>query len=89
VHNTNILHTISPGIKDNTTYRQTFFYNQVSTRNSVKSIDGYDFKVNDNYLFSVGGKYNEPLDEASFSAADRIEVGEGQKIPLWLFGFLY
>lgn len=89
VQNTNILHTISPGIKDNTTYRQTFFYNQVSTRNIVKSVEGYDFKVNEHFLFSVGGKYNEPIDDESYAAADRIEIGEGRKIPLWLFGFLY
>ncbi len=25
----------------------------------------------------------------SFVAADNIEVGFGNKIPLWLFGFLY
>jgi len=27
--------------------------------------------------------------ENSFVAADEIEVGFGNKIPLWLFGFLY
>jgi predicted AAA+ superfamily ATPase len=89
MQNTNLIYTVAPTNKDNATYRQTFFYNQVSTKNRLKSVEGYDFKVNDSYLFTVGGKYNEPTTANSFSAADRIEIGEGNKIPLWLFGFLY
>jgi len=89
MQNTNLLHTVAPGNRDNATYRQTFFYNQVSSKNSLKSVEGFDFKVNDNYLFTIGGKYSEPTTVNSYSAADRIEIGEGNKIPLWLFGFLY
>jgi uncharacterized protein len=89
MQNTNLIYSVAPANKDNATYRQTFFYNQVSNKNSLKSVEGFDFKVNDNYLFSVGGKYNDPISEESYSAADRIEIGEGNKIPLWLFGFLY
>lgn len=89
LQNTNILNTVAPGNSDNATFRQTFFYNQVSTKNSVKSVNGFDFKVNENYLFTVGGKYNEPARANGYAAADRIEVGEGRKVPLWLFGFLY
>jgi uncharacterized protein len=55
----------------------------------VKSADGFDFKINDKYSFVIGGKYIEPDKNQGFAAADRIEVGEGRKIPLWLFGFLY
>lgn len=89
MQNTNLLHTVAPANKDNATYRQTFFYNQVSNKNSLKWVDGFDFKVNEKYLFTVGGKYNEPATPENYSAADRIEIGEGNKIPLWLFGFLY
>jgi predicted AAA+ superfamily ATPase len=89
LQNTNLLNTVAPGNRDNTTFRQTFFYNQVATKNSVKSVEGFDFKVNDKYLFTVGGKYNEPAKANGYAAADRIEIGEGHKIPLWLFGFLY
>ncbi|MFA9390821.1 MAG: AAA family ATPase [Prolixibacteraceae bacterium] len=89
IQNTNILNTISPANKDNSTYRQTFFCNQVGTKNSIKTVEGYDFKVNEKYLFTVGGKYTEPINTGGYSAADRIEIGEGNKIPLWLFGFLY
>ena len=89
LQNTNILHTVAPANKDNSTLRQTFFCNQVGIKNSIKSADGFDFKVNDEYLFTVGGKYNEPVNKTAFAAADRIEVGSERKIPLWLFGFLY
>lgn len=52
-----------------------------------------DFIVDGRYLFEVGGKgkgfaqiRNIP---DSYVAADDIEFGFGNKIPLWLFGFLY
>lgn len=42
-------------------------------------------------LFEVGGKgYARIADRPdSFIIADNIESGFGNKIPLWLFGFLY
>lgn len=88
LHNTNILNTVVPSNNDNATYRQTFFCNQVGMRNNLKSGDSCDFKVNDRYQFNVGGKYLEASGR-TYAASDRIEVGEGRKIPLWLFGFLY
>ena len=45
------------------------------------------------YLFEVGGKSKNQKQiagiENSFIAADDIEFGFENKIPLWLFGFLY
>ena len=45
--------------------------------------------MNEKYNFSIGGKYAEPIEPDGYAASDRIEIGEGRKIPLWLFGFLY
>ena len=89
LQNTNFLNTVVPANRDNSTYRQTFFYNQVSFKNKLKSVDGFDFNVNDKYTFNVGGKHIEPTTPECYVASDRIEIGEGRKIPLWLFGFLY
>jgi uncharacterized protein len=89
LQNTNFLKTVVPAYRDNTTYRQTFFYNQVVYNNKLKAVEGFDFNVNDQYNFIVGGKYTDPTDTACYTASDRIEVGESRKIPLWLFGFLY
>ncbi len=45
------------------------------------------------YIFEVGGSrksFNQIKDlPDSFVAADDIESGYGNKIPLWLVGFLY
>lgn len=89
LQNTNFLKTVVPANRDNATYRQTFFYSQVGYKNDLKAAEGFDFKVNNQYFFNVGGKYSEPTNQKTYSASDRIEVGEGNKIPLWLFGFLY
>jgi len=52
-----------------------------------------DFLVDEKYLFEIGGK-NKSFKQIkdipnSFVVADNIEIGFGNKIPLWLFGFLY
>jgi len=52
-----------------------------------------DFLVEDKFLFEVGGRtksFNQIKDiDNSFIAYDDVEIGAGNKIPLWLFGFLY
>jgi predicted AAA+ superfamily ATPase len=89
LHNTNLMYAIDEGNINNKLLRQTFFYNQVGYKNQIRSSANADFKVNDQYHFSVGGKYTEPVEEGYFAAADMIEIGEGNIIPLWLLGFLY
>ncbi|HAH25606.1 MAG TPA: AAA family ATPase [Prolixibacteraceae bacterium] len=89
LHNTNLMYAIEPSNITNKTLRQTFFYNQVGYQHSVKSSEKADFKVNEEYHFSVGNKYTVPVAEDSYAAADMIELGNGRTIPLWLFGFLY
>ncbi|HEX7583573.1 MAG TPA: AAA family ATPase [Prolixibacteraceae bacterium] len=89
LHNTNLMYAIDPENISSKILRQTFFYNQVGYQHQIKSSGKADFKVNDQYHFSVGGKYTLPAEEDSFAAADMIEAGNGNIIPLWLFGFLY
>ena len=88
LHNTNLLYTVAPENIENENVRHTFFYNQVGYKNTVKSSADCDFKVGGKYDFVVGGKYLMPKDDG-YAAVDRIEIGEGNRIPLWLFGFLY
>jgi len=52
-----------------------------------------DFLVNGKYLFEVGGA-QKTFDQIadipySYLAIDDVEVGNGNRIPLWLFGCLY
>ena len=52
-----------------------------------------DLLVDRRYLFEVGGarkSFAQIKDiPDSFIAADDIPIGLGNKIPLWLFGFLF
>lgn len=52
-----------------------------------------DVLVDDKYLLEVGGKKKKFAQIAdvsnSYVVADNIEVGIGNKIPLWIFGMLY
>jgi len=89
LQNTNLLHIIAPDNINNRNLRLTFLYNQMAYHHKVSSSSDYDFRVDDQFNFSVGGKYTQAEGANSFAAADMIEVGEGNTIPLWLFGFLY
>ena len=75
------------------TIRETFFMNQVSKDHQLISPKNGDFLVDEKYLFEIGGKdksFRQIKDmQNSFVASDEIERGFGNKIPLWLFGFLY
>jgi hypothetical protein len=88
MHNTNLLYAIAPTNTDNINLRQTFFYNQVDYICTITNSTKADFLVNNMYHFTVGGRKTEPV-PGIYAAADVIEIGEGNKIPLWLFGFLY
>lgn len=75
------------------TVRETFFINQLSAIATVNYPRKGDFLVNHKHLFEVGGK-GKKFDQikdipASYLAIDDTEIGHGNRIPLWLFGFLY
>ncbi|MDD2652404.1 MAG: AAA family ATPase [Sulfurimonas sp.] len=73
--------------------RESFFVSQLKQKYSVKCAHLGDFKVDNRYIFEVGGKnkdFKQIKDVSdSFVVADDIEIGFGNKIPLWLFGFVY
>lgn len=75
------------------TLREVFFVSQLSQGHEVRYPNKADFLVDDQYLFEIGGesKTNQQISHAAqaYLALDGIEHGRGQRIPLWLFGFLY
>lgn len=91
--NTNLAYAFSGENNDKGNVRETFFLNQLSQNHQVTYPKQGDFLVDQKYLFEIGGKkkdYKQIANiENSFIAADDIEYGFGNKIPLWLFGFLY
>jgi len=101
MYNTNLMRAISKQA-DIGTQRETFFVNQIksSLYNTPSLLDENilldkygDFRVLNRYTVEIGGK-NKSFKQIenianSFVIADGIESGFGNKIPLWLFGFLY
>ena len=101
MYNTSLMKSISQNV-DKGTQRETFFVNQIKSAlyNKATLIDENillsqygDFKVLNTYTVEVGGKNKSFKQieniENSFVVADDIESGFGNKIPLWLFGFVY
>lgn len=91
--NTNLMHVLSSENPKIGNMRETFFANQVSLIASMQYSEVGDFLVDNRFTIEIGGrnktrKQLKGYPEA-FVAADDIEYGHGQTIPLWLFGFLY
>ena len=97
--NTNLMYTKDPDIGN---IRETFFVNQLDNYyinkanlndEGIFASDRGDFYCEEKYIFEIGGKSKsfEQIKDISnsFVAADDIEIGFGNKIPLWLFGLLY
>ena len=91
--NTNLLYTIAPQNVQIGHVRETFFANQLAYKHLVEYTDVGDFKIDQTLTFEIGGKHKTKEQvknlQNAFIAADDIEIGFQEKIPLWLFGFLY
>ena len=92
--NSNILYALSSDGVNIGTVRETFFVNQLAYEHNVEySSSKADFLIDKKYTFEVGGKNKDggqlPKEKNSFIASDDTEYVLGNKIPLWLFGFLY
>ena len=91
--NSNIMHALT--VETNSgTVRETFFLNQLRCAgHSVAYPPQGDFLVDGRHLFEIGGKgkgFDQIKDMPnSYVVNDGVETGIGNKIPLWLFGFLY
>lgn len=90
--NTNLMSALGNGVSKGT-QRETFFANQVGSVAALLMPKQGDFLADEKYLFEVGGTqktFNQIADlPNSYLAIDGIEVGNGKRIPLWLFGCLY
>ena len=79
--------------RDQGALRETFFVNQLKDLFKITASDKGDFLLNDKYTVEIGGK-DKKFDQIkglknAYIAADRMEIGSGNKIPLYLFGMLY
>jgi predicted AAA+ superfamily ATPase len=93
LNNTNLMFALIEGLPNKGNLRETFFMNQVRIAGNLEYTNDGDFLFAGKYTFEVGGKTKggnqiKNLQDA-FIVADDIETGVGNKVPLWLFGFLY
>ena len=90
--NTNLMYALVQQV-DAGVRRETYFFNQVRKDHEISFSGIGDFEVDGKFVFEVGGKgkgFGQIKDVPnSYVVNDDIEVGIGNKIPLWMFGFLY
>jgi predicted AAA+ superfamily ATPase len=93
LNNTNLMYALA---KENTNVgnlRETFFVNQFKNLAVIHLADQGDFLIDEKFTFEIGGKNKKQIQiqniDNSFIAKDNIEIGAGNVIPVWLFGFLY
>lgn len=93
LNNPNLVYTLADAQSNQGTLRETYFLNQLQVHHSANWSDKGDFLVDGKYTFEIGGKNKTRKQilgiENAWIAADNIEYAEHNKIPLWLFGFLY
>ena len=93
LENTNLAFALQNDRVNSGSLRETFFLNQVSLRHQVTLPKQGDFYVDNKFTFEVGGK-NKTIKQIAnidnaFIVSDNIDYGFQNKIPLWIFGFLY
>ncbi len=92
LQNTNLLYLTQSNVNIGT-IRETFFANQLGIKHQLTLAHQGDFMVNDAYTFEVGGAGKSFHQIAgiknSYLAIDEMPLGFKNRIPLWLFGFMY
>jgi len=91
LQNPNLLHAIAMSEPSIDAFHETFFINQFQVSHSIRSNGKLgEFIIDNTLTFKVGKnkKMNSDLDNI-FTVSDMEEVGKDNRIPLWLFGFLY
>jgi len=94
LENTNLMHVMSLEPIQSGTERETFVVSQLrAAGHRVEYSQHGDILVDSKYTIEIGGKSKQAKQIASIAdayiASDNIEYPLGQKIPLWMFGFLY
>ena len=90
--NSNLMQVLTPDAAIGT-IRECFFLNQLRVGHQVVYPAQGDFLVDGKFLYEIGGRkksFAQIKDVPnSYLAVDDTEIGHGNRIPLWCFGFLY
>ena len=92
INNTNLFQALCVN-SNKGNVRETYFVSMLYKKHTLTYVERGDFLVDEKFTFEIGGK-NKSFEQIkdidnSYIVADNIEVGTANKIPLWLFGFLY
>jgi predicted AAA+ superfamily ATPase len=93
LNNSNLMFALAKENANVGNVRETFFLNQFKGLHEINRSEVADFTIDKSYTFEIAGKNKTKkqiaqLDNA-FVAKDGIEIGFGNIIPVWLFGFMY
>ena len=89
VYNTNLLHAVYQDPVNELSEYKTFFYNQLQKNTQInEGIKHADFTVDNEYKFCIKASKSIKNNPGYYYAANT-DIGNGNTIPLWLFGFLY
>ena len=90
--NTDIMAALS-NLNDRGTVRETFIASMLAPGHKIYEPPVGDFLVDERFTMEIGGKAKSFKQIAdipdSYVVVDDEESGVGNKIPLWIFGFLY
>ena len=93
LNNTNLMYALAKNNVNIGNLRETFFVNQFKHLAKINLSEHADFLINDKYTFEIGGKNKTQLQiqnaTNAYIAKDNIEIGFGNVVPVWLFGFMY
>ena len=93
LNNTNFAYALSANQPDKGAVRETFAINQLALNHQLSYPDTADILVDGKYWLEIGGKQKSkkqlPNNNNGYVLADDIEIGTGNKIPLWMIGMMY
>lgn len=93
LNNSNLMFALAKENTNTGNVRETFFFNQFKNLHEINLSNTADFVIDKTYTFEIGGKNKTKKQIAStekaYVAKDNIEIGFGNIIPVWLFGFMY
>lgn len=93
LNNSAQFYALNPANVNRGTIRELYFLSMLSENHQITASKQGDFIIDEKWTFEIGGR-NKDLSQIkginnAFIGTDDLEIGSGQKIPLWLFGFMY
>ena len=90
MHNTNLMHGLTPGRVNRQDMMETYFHNAVSGKHKINVGDrSCNFILDGKTRFRIHDEVpKRKSTEVIYVCTDR-QVGEGMEVPLWMFGLIY